>query len=78
MQPSIGATPRAAAGVTLVGREADLATVGKLLRSPDDRLVTLTAVGGVLGLSPADQRTLLDSGRSTLRNALDAHFAAAA
>ncbi len=47
MQPSIGATPRAAAGVTLVGREADIATVGKLLRSPDVRLVTLTGVGGV-------------------------------
>ncbi len=47
MQPSIGATARVAAGVTLVGRATDIATVGELLRSPDVRLVTLTGVGGV-------------------------------
>ncbi len=49
-------------------------------------MVTLRDVNGwssrevcdALGVSPADHHTLLHRGRSALRNALDAHFAAAA
>ncbi len=72
----------------LSGRGVDgvlRAAIGTL--PPAQRVVvTLRDVNGwssrevcdALGLSPADQLTLLHRGRSALRNAVDAHFAAAA
>lgn len=46
-QPPPSADPLPLSGLTLVGRDDDVAAVNALLREPDVRLVTLTGVGGV-------------------------------